>query len=267
MPELAEVEFFRKQWPCSRSRVILAVEATGRRIFRGVEVAALQRALTGAALLESKTHGKQMLFRFSGNAWLGVHLGMSGKLHARPNQPADKHDHLVLRRKDQDLVYTDPRMFGRILFEISPRAPVWWTRLPAPVLSREFTLARVSDFLARHGRAPLKAVLLLQAGFPGIGNWMADEILWQARLHPRRRAGSLKAAEQRRLHTVTRSICRVALRTIGKNWSDPPSRWLIHRRWRPGGHCPREGAALRHDTVGGRTTCLCPVCQKPGKKA
>ena len=263
MPELAEVEFFRKQWDDGVGHRILGVEAVANRVFRGVDVRLLRQTLKGATLLDSAAHGKQMLFRFSKNAWLGVHLGMTGKLRiVKHNASTAKHDRLVLRQKQQALVFSDPRQFGRILFAVSPKAPAWWQRRPPQILSAEFSLDLMSAFLARHGRAPIKAVLLLQPGFPGIGNWMADEILWQGGVNPRRRAGSLTATEVRQLFARTRSITRTAMRTIGGKWDDPPKNWLLHRRWRRGGHCPRDGTPLRHATIGGRTTCWCPTCQK-----
>jgi formamidopyrimidine-DNA glycosylase len=122
----------------------------------------------------------------------------------------------------------------------------------------------MSEFLSRHGRAPLKAVLLLQRGFPGVGNWMADEVLWRASLAPAHLAGKLDAGETKRLFRALLFVCRVAMRTVGHDYRDPPAGWLVHRRWRRGGHCPRDGAALRHRQIGGRTTCWCPSCQRRG---
>ncbi len=262
MPELAEVEYFRRQWDCGLGQKILVAELGGKRVSRGLDLSAVQNALTGARLLESRAHGKQMLFRFSGNAWLGVHLGMTGELRAKPPGAArERHDHLILHQRRQTLVFNDPRQFGRILFDIGAGEPQWWRRLPPQILSPDFSLDRVAKFLARRGRAPIKAVLLMQQAFPGIGNWMADEVLWQARIHPRRLAGSLSLAETRRLHSKLKSVTRISLRAIGSDWGDPPKNWLIHRRWRRGGFCPRDGAPLRHATIGGRTTCWCPKCQ------
>jgi formamidopyrimidine-DNA glycosylase len=106
----------------------------------------------------------------------------------------------------------------------------------------------------------------MQAGFPGIGNWMADEILWQAGIHPRRHAGSLNKAELRRLFARVRSVTRTSLRTIGADWGDVPKTWLFSRRWRPGGSCPKDQTTLRRATIGGRTTCWCPTCQVDRKR-
>jgi formamidopyrimidine-DNA glycosylase len=267
MPELAEVEYFRKQWDIGRNQKVLSVHLhPGKRIFRGVKTKSLQEILTGATLLESQAHGKQMLFRFSKNAWLGLHLGMTGKLSfaasgAKPLIP-DRHDHLVLRQARQTLIFNDPRQFGRVRFDVGPEAPPWWRKLPPGVLSRGFTPARVKDFLVRHPGVPIKAALLMQAGFPGIGNWMADEILWQAGVNPVRPAGKITSDEAKKIHRILKSVSRIALKTVGVDYGDLPAAWLFDRRWKKGGHCPKDAAPLRHATIGGRTTCWCPVCQK-----
>src|SRR5262249_3745830 len=148
-------------------------------------VRALRTALPGARLISSEARGKWMAFRFSKQAWLGLHLGMTGELRVEgPKFEPGRHDHLVLYQKQRALVFTDPRVFGRVLFHRSTGVPEWWARMPAPLTSESFTLATLRAFLQRHRAAPIKAVLLQQSGFPGVGNWMADEILWRAGLHP-----------------------------------------------------------------------------------
>jgi formamidopyrimidine-DNA glycosylase len=263
MPELAEVEYYRRLWnPGIGERIDEVVLNGAKRIFRGSEPKKIEQALRGAKLLGSEAHGKQMLFRFSKEAWLGVHLGMTGELRVEPPDfKAGKHDHLVLRQKRRALVFSDARMFGRLRFHDGKSAPEWWTKLPPAVLSREFSLKRFREVLQRRRRAPLKAVLLLQEFFPGVGNWMADEILWQARLNPHTHAGALDDSQQQTLWRMTKHVCRVALKTIGPNWGDPPKNWLIHRRWKAGGICPRDGTKLSRATIGGRTTAWCPKCQ------
>jgi formamidopyrimidine-DNA glycosylase len=168
----------------------------------------------------------------------------------------------VLRLPKRCLVFSDPRQFGSVLFEKSSDPPLWWCRLPPALLDRDFTLARMEIFLGRHRTAPIKAVLLSQEAFPGIGNWMADEILWQMGVHPRRPAGKLLPGEIQKLHRGIKSITRTALRTVGVNYDALPRGWLFHRRWKRGQLCPRDGAPLNYDAIAGRTACWCPTCQK-----
>src|SRR5687768_7887110 len=101
MPELAEVEYYRKQWNPGLRAKVLAVELhADKRIFRGTDTAAIKRDLPGTKLVTSEARGKQMAFQFSGGIWIAIHLGMTGKLRTeKPGFVAGKHDHLVLRQK------------------------------------------------------------------------------------------------------------------------------------------------------------------------
>lgn len=269
MPELAEVELSRRIWePAVGQKVRQVLLHEKNRIFRGEDVPALAAALTGAALESTAARGKQMLFGFrspgkKARAWLGLHLGMAGSLHlesAKAFVPG-KHDHFVLQLPRQALVFRDVRHFGRVRFQTGAEPPGWWAALPPEVASEEFTLPWMSEFLARRKRAPIKGVLLMQERFPGIGNWMADEILWRARLHPATPAGELKTAARKRLWEETKFVAAESLRQIDEHW-DYPDTWLFPHRWKPGGHCPLCGSELDRATIGGRTTAWCPRCQK-----
>lgn len=263
MPELAEVEYYRKQWDPGVGEKVRHVLLHHNRIFRGSDTELLSKTLTGAVLQGSETHGKQMLFRFSKNAWLGLHLGMTGELRIEPpDYEPKKHDHLVLQQTKRSLVFTDARQFGRVRFDVSKAAPSWWADLSVSVLSNGFTLEHMRNFLMRHGKAPLKAVLLSQVGFPGVGNWMADEILWQAKIHPSRKPSTLSSTQLKKLYNSVRLVCTEAMRIVGKDWGDLPKNWLFNYRWKRGGSCPRDKAPLQHATIGGRTTCWCPGCQQ-----
>jgi len=269
MPELAEVDYFRKQWnPGLGHRIVDVLIHDKKRIFRGIDMKEFVKALTNATLERSEARGKQMLFvaQKSGaktQAWLGLHLGMTGKLKIEaPGFKPAKHDHLVLRQAKHALVFQDARLFGRVLFAESPEAPKWWAKVPPELLSPDFRVRDLEAFLKRRARAPIKAVLLMQERFPGIGNWMADEILWRAGIHPSQPAGSLGCPEAKTLYREIRWVCREAMRIIGKDFSDPPDSWLFNHRWQKGGTCPRTGAKLQHATIGGRTTCWSPARQK-----
>jgi formamidopyrimidine-DNA glycosylase len=263
MPELAEVEYYRKQWDAGVGAKVLEVALhADKRIFRGVDTSALKRELSGAKLASSEARGKQMAFKFSGNNWLAIHLGMTGKLRTEPGDfsPA-KHDHLVLRQKQRALVFSDPRLFGRVLYFHGAGEPPWWSSIAPALTSKEFTPKVLEDALRRHARLPIKASLLLQKHFPGVGNWMADEILWRARLHPRAASGTIEGKALKDLWKQTVFVCREAMEHIGSDFSDPPRGWFFHERWSAKGKCPRDAAPLKRDTIGGRTTAWCPKCQ------
>ena len=205
-----------------------------------------------------------MLFTFSGQNWLGIHLGMSGNLRVEPaNFVPNKHDHLVLKQRERALVYRDARQFGRVRFHHGSAKPDWWNTAVPEIVSPKFDLRFLETFLRRHRKAPIKAVVLSQEGFSGIGNWMADEILWRAKINPARKAGQLTGADRKTLLRETKFVSKRSLETLGRDNSDPPRSWLIHERWSPKGVCPIHRTPLRRATIGGRTTAWCPKCQPP----
>ncbi len=272
MPELAEVEYFRRRWNAGLGQRVAHVLVHPKAgVFKKTDATTLAARLTGATLDASEAAAKQMLFRATAAdgapLWLGIHLGMTGELFVAPAGHAPrKGDHLVLVQRDRALVFTDPRMFGRVLFHEGPDAPAWWTDIAPAVTSPAFSIGALTVFLARRARTPIKAVLLMQERFPGIGNWMADEILWRAAIHPRRPAGSLSPDETKTLHREIRHVATHALRIIGRanapTMPDPPPDWLFQHRWTDGGLCPKTKAPLVREEIGGRTTCWSPARQK-----
>ena len=276
MPELAEVEWYRKQWDVGQGAEVVGIALhASNRVFRGTNTRALRENLVGSVFENSSTRGKRMLFRFSDEnheitgareairSWLGIHLGMTGRIHVEPEDfHAARHDHLVLYQRTRSLVFTDSRQFGRVRFHHGPDEPEWWKSDVPEISSPGFNQTWVDDFLSRHGKAPIKAVLLMQHGFSGIGNWMADEILWRAKILPSKRSAKLTGRERTALFRATKFVVTRSLQTLGRDFSDPPRDWLIHQKWKRNGICPKHRTPLRHGTVGGRTTAWCPKCQR-----
>jgi len=285
MPELSEVEFFRRRWwEAAARQTAHSAEINPRsRVFRlfakdlAAGPTALAKLLTGARLTDSGTHGKQMWFVFktaqAKSLWLGIHLGMTGHLRVVPAKYlAQKHDAIILCFSKHTLVFNDARQFGRVRAWLgsAKERPPWLSKLPAEILSPGFTPEFIHSVCARHARAPLKAVLLNQKYFPGIGNWMADEILWRAALHPALPAGRATPTTAKKLHATIQQVTRDALRVIaGRGKKLPPDlnvhipdTWLFNHRWEKGGTCPKTKKPLARAEIGGRTTCWSPARQK-----
>ena len=263
MPELAEVEYYRKQWDTGVGERIRAVAVhPDKRIFRECNAAQLVTELEGRSLCGSLTHGKQMLFEFSDGAWLRLRLGMTGNLSAaNKDYEPSKHDHLVFECDSVALIFNDSRQFGSCRLHVGKELPSWWSSLPPQILDPRFTLEHCREALRRRSRSPLKSILLDQSWFPGIGNWMADEILWRTALHPALLGGSIRGSALKSLFNKTIEVARDALEVIGTDWGTPPTSWLFPHRWNDGGICPSTGEPLVRETIGGRTTCYCPTLQ------
>jgi formamidopyrimidine-DNA glycosylase len=136
--------------------------------------------------------------------------------------------------------------------------------LPPQPLDPRFTKKRVKEFVRRFPKTPLKTLLLDQRGFPGIGNWMADEICWQLRLPPQTLSGSLDETKLDDVWKETRRVSREAMRVIGSDWGDLSDAWLMNHRWRDGGICPRRGCRTGAGARGSPWTHDLLVSEMPG---
>ena len=99
MPELAEVAYASKQWNLAVSKRVkeVVIHPTSR-VFRDCDKNSVFELLSGKQMKSGQSHGKQILFHFSGNVWLGVHLGMTGSLlNENSTYLPQKHDALVLK--------------------------------------------------------------------------------------------------------------------------------------------------------------------------
>lgn len=259
MPELVEVEYYRRAAVPFVGATIESVVVRDERFVRPAGGAArLRRTLRGATITGLERTGKLLVVQTTG-ASLGLRFGMTGVLVASGTDTLDELVYgptrrdpawvrLVLRTTAGELAVRDPRILGSA--ELDPDT----TRLGPDALS--VTPAQLRVALAGSS-APLKARLMDQQRLAGVGNLIADEVLWRASLHPERPAGSLTDVELRRLHRHLRTSLDDLLAAGGSH----QGRMTAERR--PGGHCPRDGTPLRRSTVGGRTTWWCPAHQGP----
>ena len=278
MPELPEVE---------AARVLARRVALGRRITRVwcagdpivFEAAPTQvrRALLGRRVREVGRHGKHLWLELDRRPWPCFHFGMAGGFHtpqvrgvrlvsAGERDPGDawppRFAKLRLTFDDGgELVMTDARRLGRIRLRTDPRAEPPVSGLGFDALLGLPTPARFAELLAERS-APVKALLLDQSFAAGVGNWIADEALYQARIAPLRRAHSLSRAEARRLRAALRSVVRTAVAARADSDRFPRS-WLFHHRWgRDAGAVTARGERVRHDTIAGRTTAWVRAVQR-----
>ncbi|HEX8084509.1 MAG TPA: DNA-formamidopyrimidine glycosylase family protein [Solirubrobacteraceae bacterium] len=260
MPELPEVE---------RARALIEERALGRRIAavddtdtyvcRPHQPGELASALTGRSLVRAHRRGKTMWVDTDGDGpVLGLHLGMAGRIvvdGAAEGDPARGDDatapplwdrFVVAFEDGGKMILRDKRRLGRAVLnpDLSGLGP------DAAEVPRDEFRARVG-----RGDAPLKARVMDQAVIAGVGNLLADEALWRARLSPARAAGSLSDDELDRLRREIRAATRSAIRKGGVHTGDVmPAR-------RRGGVCPRCGTEMERATIGGRTTYWCPAEQ------
>jgi formamidopyrimidine-DNA glycosylase len=246
MPELPEVERARQTLESALGRRIVAVDDRDSYVCRPHEPGELAGALTGHTLATAHRRGKFMWLETDDGPALGLHLGMAGRILVDPDD-STRWDRFSLEFADGGkLVLRDKRRLGRAVLnpDFSHVGP------DAAEVGRD-------DFrrLIGAGRTPIKARLLDQHAISGIGNLLADQILWQARISPLRSTADLSTYDLDRLRRELRAAVRSAIRKGGAHTGN----FILARRRE--GVCPRDGHRLARDRVGGRTTYWCPVCQ------
>ena len=281
MPELPEVEAARRaaQMVAKGRRIVEAHVADDPIVFEGVAPARIRRALVGRRVEAVRRHGKHLWLELDRRPWPCLHFGMTGGIHLptgravrlvsdgrvhRPDWPP-RFTKLHLRfAGGGELALADGRRLGRIRLRRDPATEPPISTLGFDTLHELPTASRLHALL-RERSAPIKAVLLDQSFAAGIGNWIADEVLYQAGIAPKRRARTLSAAEAGRLRAKIRSVIGLAVRA-GSDSDRYPRWWLFHRRWghRRGGPpaTTARGEHIRHETVGGRTTAWVPTVQR-----
>jgi formamidopyrimidine-DNA glycosylase len=258
MPELPDVETFRQYFDSTAvGRRVADVHVTAPAMLQDVSVRTLHSRLSRNRFVRTDRHGKYLFARINRDGWLVLHFGMTGFLkHFKRPDKAPPHARLRIDFTDgSSLVFDDQRKFGRIFLTEDVRAFVQARRLGPDPMHAGFDFAA---FMASVGqrRGAIKPALMNQSVIAGIGNIYADEILFQARLHPETPLHRLDESSLRNLFRTTRRVLMQAVRARADE-DRLPRGYLLHER-RAGGRCPKCGRVLARKSIGMRTTFFCP---------
>ncbi len=246
MPELPEAERARLTLEQVLGRPVAAVDDSDTYVCRPFAPGEIAAALRGETFVAAGRQGKFLWLESVDGPTLGLHLGMAGRIVLDPHDRLRSDRFRVDFADGRSFVLRDRRRLGRAVLNPSHDhlGP------DAGIVGRDPFRRRVG-----RGRTAIKARLLDQGSISGVGNLLADEALWRARLSPRRTAGELSEPELDRLRRELRAALRSAHRLGGVHTGR-----FVPARGREG-HCPRDGSPLERATIGGRTTYWCPLCQ------
>jgi len=280
MPELPEVE---------RSRTLLCRHGVGHTIVDihcarddivfadGVSAAKVSRALKGRTINDVHRRGKHLIVELDRLPYLLIHLGMTGGVWAQGERPLKLRSSSSVESVEHwppkflkmrftldsglELAVTNKRRLGRIRLRDDP-----WNTPPISELGFDplIDLPKVKQLGVMLSRRTglIKSVLMDQGFAAGVGNWVADEILYQAKISPKRRANTLDADEVKRLRAKIRHVCRTAV-DRNAEVEQYPRTWLFHCRWDDGASTTSpKGEHVKREQIGGRTTAWAPGVQK-----
>jgi len=255
---MLEVETYRQVADLAVGHEVVRVDAPDAWFLKHGTTAEQLQVLVGQTVRGTRRIGKLLLVGFDDDV-VGLRFGMTGRLVVDGRAPIERLEYSPHRtdpawirfalgfRDLGDLLLVDPRRLGGV--ELDPDTG----HLGVDALA--VGPAQLRDLLARSG-APLKAFLLDQGRVAGIGNLLADEMLWRAGLDPARPARSLTAPEVRRLH----KHLRATILELGDRGGSHTGDLHVHRH--RGATCPRDGTPLERRTIGTRTTYSCPHHQR-----
>jgi len=269
MPELPEVETYRRyleETSLHQPITDLYVEDTK---LLNTDYDTLSQSLVGKQFTGTHRVGKNLFVLLNAPYTLHIHFGMTGSLaYFRDREDTPRFARIIFTFANGfHLALVCPRKFERI--GLVEEIEQYLTKKKIARDGLEMSIDELAKNLSRRN-APIKAVLLDQATVAGLGNWIVDEVLFQAGIHPTKIAASLTHPEVEHIHASIDYVLKTAI-THEAVYGRFPASFLIHARgWDVSPYtddatrhqyCPRCSSPIHISTVGGRTTYACIACQ------
>jgi formamidopyrimidine-DNA glycosylase len=279
MPELPEVEVIcQGLLPHLLNRTIINVSCSGKQLRSPVLCKEMNSELCGKKITSLNRRAKYLLLKTAGGASLVIHLGMTGNMGIfDAGSATKKHDHVRWQLDNNtELRFNDTRRFGAVRlfpakYATQEEKQFFSATGPEP-FSRSCSVVYLS-LQAASRKIAIKKFIMDSHVIAGIGNIYANESLFRARIHPERPASSLSPKEWKCLLTTIRRTLRHAIKCGGSTISDfvdasgKGGYFQMNFRiyGKAGEKCLECGEVIIKETIGGRATFSCPICQpKPG---
>ncbi|KKW07355.1 MAG: Formamidopyrimidine-DNA glycosylase [Candidatus Moranbacteria bacterium GW2011_GWE1_49_15] len=267
MPELPEVQTIvndlKKALP---GKKIVSFESGFEKAIKGISLSLFKKNVVGKKITGIERTGKNILIYLDDNETILVHLKMTGQLISQDTKPkiqdANKHLH--------HLCFYDIRKFGTLSLIETSQLKDKFSKLGTDPLSKEFSLEKLKGLLKKAPNKPVKALLMEQGLISGIGNIYASEILFDAKIDPRKKSSSLKNKEVEKLLESIKKILKKAILMRGTSVSDYRDasgkkgsfQDVLKVYKKDGQKCPTCDTIIEKSIIGQRSTFFCPKCQK-----
>ncbi|MFP4377597.1 MAG: Fpg/Nei family DNA glycosylase [Spirochaetales bacterium] len=270
MPELPDVAIQKQYLDATALHApIVDVIVKSKKIIKGVSARRFRSALVGAEFASSSTYGKYLFVALENNRksqreWLMLHFGMTGFLeYGKERFGADdsseqKHARLeVTFRNGYHLSFVNKRLLGKASLIESPESFIEKKRLGPDAM--KIAIEHFRTIVSEHSAA-IKSTLMNQKYICGLGNVYTDEILYHSGIHPERKSDGLSEDEVSTLYEAMHEVVAIAIEHKADPSKMPDDFLLPHRE--EGETCPRCRGTIEKIKVNGRSTYVCPACQK-----
>ncbi|GAB7348406.1 hypothetical protein MBLNU459_g6839t1 [Dothideomycetes sp. NU459] len=289
MPEIAEVarvvHYLRKHLTNKKLASVQVQEDDIVYGKVGTSASAFKSAMTGKTVLDARQQGKYFWLVMDKPPHPVMHLGMTGwikfskddssyyrakKDEGKEEWPPKYWKFMLKTASEDEVAFVDPRRLARIrLVDVAADQLRNTTPLkengPDPVIDKDILTVDWLSNKMNSKKVPVKALLLDQANISGVGNWVADEVLYQARIHPEQYSNTFSDAQLKNLHDSLIHVCTTAVDLLAES-SKFPENWFMRYRWDKGkkGEVNKlpNGDKIVHLKVGGRTSAIVPSVQK-----
>ncbi|XP_022714798.1 LOW QUALITY PROTEIN: formamidopyrimidine-DNA glycosylase-like [Durio zibethinus] len=277
MPELPEVEAARRaiEDNCLGKKITKAIIANDSKVIERVSASDFESSLLGKTIVSAHRKGKNLWLHLDSRPFPSFQFGMAGAIYIK-GVAVTKYKRSAVKDNDEwpskyskffvelddglELSFTDKRRFARVRLLEDPTSVPPISELGPDALFEPMTVDEFTEFLSKK-KIAIKALLLDQSYISGIGNWIADEVLYQARIHPLQVSSSLSKENCATLHKCIKEVIEKAVE-VGADSSHFPSNWIFHSREKKPGKAFVDGKKIDFISVGGRTSAYVPELQK-----
>ncbi|CAA0289446.1 unnamed protein product [Arabidopsis thaliana] len=277
MPELPEVEAARRaiEENCLGKKIKRVIIADDNKVIHGISPSDFQTSILGKTIISARRKGKNLWLELDSPPFPSFQFGMAGAIYIKgvavtkykrsavkdSEEWPSKYSKFFVELDDGlELSFTDKRRFAKVRLLANPTSVSPISELGPDALLEPMTVDEFAESLAKK-KITIKPLLLDQGYISGIGNWIADEVLYQARIHPLQTASSLSKEQCEALHTSIKEVIEKAVE-VDADSSQFPSNWIFHNREKKPGKAFVDGKKIDFITAGGRTTAYVPELQK-----
>ncbi|HMK38087.1 MAG TPA: DNA-formamidopyrimidine glycosylase family protein [Bacteroidota bacterium] len=273
MPELPDLLYIKSRLAgATAGRSITAVEVRQPVLLRNMLDEPLEGALRGRSFNAVDCHGPFLRLGLSGDVDMVTNLMLAGRFqHQKKGEKPEGHlcvawvldDGSALRLCDEKKM-AKLYVCRRADTDSIPR----YGSQGVDILSPEFTPEKFRALVRANSRRQVRVMINDHTVLSAIGNAYADEVLFEARIHPKTFSGRLSEEETGRLFEAIRNVMAWGTHMVEQAARPIHVKVREHMkvRNRKGEPCPRCGTTIRREGVRGHDTFFCPVCQPASRK-
>lgn len=259
MPELPEVYGYQQYLNAtSLNQTIVAMDCRDNRLLKQ-PIETFKKELIGATWTATERIGKYLFIHLSNGRILVMHFGMTGRptyYHDAEDRP--RFGHIVIAFDNgYHFAFENKRKFG--WWDLTDSVEEFRIQNKLSKDARDLTLDQFKDAVSGRKTA-IKNVIMNQSVTAGVGNWIADDVLYQAQIHPQKKVTDITEQEIETIYNKLQHVIEVAIKHEA-HYKDFPDYFLIHNR-KGREECYHTGCDMVKIKVGGRTTYVSPKWQK-----